>query len=50
LIEPESAAAYERLGSTYFTMGLQSAWRESLRLDPENAALKDFLQRLEPAR
>ncbi|MBI5597340.1 MAG: PorV/PorQ family protein [Elusimicrobia bacterium] len=50
MLEPESALAHERLGSLYFAMGLRAKamaeWREAMRLDPGNSALKDFMRRI----
>ncbi|MBI3296977.1 MAG: UPF0164 family protein [Elusimicrobia bacterium] len=50
LLDPRSALAHERLGSLYFAMGLRGKalmeWKESLRLNPDNAALKDFIGQL----
>lgn len=50
MLQPDSALAHERLGSAYFALGLRDkavlSWREALRLEPGNAALKDFMRRI----
>jgi len=49
-VDPDSARAHERLGSIFFAMGRKAEalreWREALRLEPSNAALKDFMRRI----
>ncbi len=51
LLNPRDASIHERLGSMYYAMGARDlaidSWRESLRLNPGNGPLKDFMARLE---
>jgi tetratricopeptide (TPR) repeat protein len=48
LVAPESALAWERLGSAYFKAGkmaeAEASYRRSMALDPKNRKLKDFLE------
>ncbi|MBI4422210.1 MAG: UPF0164 family protein [Elusimicrobia bacterium] len=50
LLAPDSPVAHERLGSVLFALGQKGraleSWKESLRLKPDNAVLKDFLKRV----
>ncbi len=49
-VDPGNAAAYKRLGSAFFAMGNEEraveAWEESLRRDPSDDNLRDFLNNI----
>lgn len=54
LVVPDNALAWERLGSAYYRAGearqAAAAYARSLKLDPSNARLREFIQtRLKPA-
>ncbi|MGM0568730.1 MAG: PorV/PorQ family protein [Elusimicrobiota bacterium] len=50
VIEPDNAEAYKRIGSAFYAMGNEEraaeAWEKSLEIDPDDAQLRRFLQRL----
>lgn len=50
MLDPQSALAHERLGSAYFALGLRqkaaAEWKESLRIQPRNDALRTFMRRI----
>lgn len=51
-LEPENLTAWERLGSSYYCLGLKSeaaqAWKEALKLSPDDPSLQKFLKRKKP--
>ena len=51
MLEPNSALAYTRIGSAFFTIGeLEKAvvnWKKSLELDPTDDKLKQFVNKIE---
>lgn len=51
-LEPENVIALERLGSSYYCLGLKNqardTWKEALRIAPDDPSLKKFLSRHKP--
>ncbi len=51
-LEPRNVPAWERLGSAYYCLGLKAkaavAWKEALRLSPNDPSLRQFLVRRRP--
>jgi len=51
ILEPNSALAYKRIGSAFFTIGeMEKAvvnWKKSLELDPTDEKLKQFVSKIE---
>ncbi len=51
-LEPNNVTGWERLGSAYFCLGLKAkaaaAWKEALKLSPNDPSLKKFLTRKRP--
>jgi len=51
-LEPENVVAWERLGSAYYCLGLKSkaasAWRQALKISPDDPGLQKFLNRKKP--
>lgn len=49
-LNPSSARAHERLGSSYYSLGLKDLaiqhWRKSLELNPNNPNLRSFMQKI----
>lgn len=49
-LNPTSARAHERLGSSYYSLGFRELaiehWRKSLDLNPNNAPLRAFMQKI----
>ena len=54
IVDPGNAAAYKRLGSAFYAMGNQrravEAWEESLKRDPSDRDLRDFLNNMPDSR
>ncbi|MBI4063537.1 MAG: tetratricopeptide repeat protein [Elusimicrobia bacterium] len=50
-LDPNNALAYERLGSSYFALGIRDKafemWKKSLEINPDNKALSEFLHRFQ---
>jgi len=50
VIDPKNALAYKRLGSNFYALGNEEkaleAWKKSLQLNPADASLKDFINRV----
>ncbi len=51
-LEPDNVTALERLGSSYYCLGLKAqakqTWRQALQISPDDPGLKKFLARHKP--